>query len=64
MKNLILLLAVAAFVFSIMAVTQTLPSPIQVVVNDMAHDFMPGQKVKLTETQRYRLDAATKASFK
>jgi uncharacterized membrane protein len=64
MKNLLTLLAVAAFAFSIMALTQTLPQSVQLVINDMAEDIMPSQKSKLSETQNYRLDAASEASFK
>ncbi len=62
MKNLLMLLCAAAFAFSIMAFTQTLPMPVQLVVNDFAQDILPSDKIKLKETQKYRLDAAAKAS--
>ncbi len=64
MKNLLTLLAVAAFAFSIMALTQTLPPTVQLVVNDVVQDFRPEKKVRLAETLKYRLDAANKASHK
>ncbi len=64
MKNLILLFTAALFAFSVMALSQTLPDPVQLVVNDIAQDILPGSKIRISETQKYRLDAANKASYK